>query len=203
MSSFQPINRDKYFHGIIPFHPKTQQRARYHISIHTKSSPQNQSPTTKHHQVKSPKNTARRAHWMDDPSMVDKQKFQHMVKSILCEHQKNNSNQPDVKPTLMFPEGTPVVLNVYFKIKAPLTHFHRKIRDHNGLREDKKNCWPGVKDIDNLDKFVLDAFQGIFYHNDRQVVAQNVAKMYHHNGSCEGEIEFEIFQPTMPLMLNN
>ena len=99
----------------------------------------------------------------------------------------------------MFPEGTPVVLNINFKLKAPLSHFRRQVRDIAGLRDDKKICWPGVADIHNLDKFVLDALQGLFYVNDRQVISQNITKSYHHDGSCDGQIEFEIFQPKLPL----
>ena len=47
--------------------------------------------------------------------------------------------------------------------------------------------FPPIKpDIDNLAKFVLDALNGVGYHDDSQIVKLEVHKMRDNEGSCDG-----------------
>ena len=54
--------------------------------------------------------------------------------------------------------------------------------------------WPRRGDLDNLDKFVMDALQGLIYTNDKQVQKQLIRKIYHRDGDCEGEIVIKVQQ---------
>ena len=45
---------------------------------------------------------------------------------------------------------------------------------------------PVCSDVDNLSKFVLDALNGLVYHDDRQVVKLVAIKLQDNNSFCRG-----------------
>jgi Holliday junction resolvase RusA-like endonuclease len=83
-----------------------------------------------------------------------------------------------------------VSIEVAFLIKRPLCHFVNGDRS-NGLRNMYKNAMPTTQgDLDNYVKFFLDAIDGIFFRNDRDVVSMQAIKLYC-NGS-HGRIIYKI-----------
>ena len=81
-----------------------------------------------------------------------------------------------------------VSVDVTFLIRRPSSHFVGGNRN-NGIREQYKNVIPTTTgDIDNYVKFFLDAIDGIFYSNDRNVVRIRAAKLF-----CNGSRGRTIF----------
>ena len=80
-----------------------------------------------------------------------------------------------------------LVVDIDFKMKPPNTHFVNRGREGKRLKPSVENKWPRKRDIDNMDKFVLDSMQGVVFDNDVQVVKQTIRKMFHHEGDFEGE----------------
>lgn len=72
-----------------------------------------------------------------------------------------------------FPKGTPVEVIIYFYLPRPKTN---------------KNKFPvgRVGDIDKLERAMLDAFTGILYDDDSQVVALKGIKVYVREGEQPG-----------------
>lgn len=83
-----------------------------------------------------------------------------------------------------------VSVNVTFLIRRPICHFVGG--DRNGsIREQYVNAMPTtLGDIDNYVKFFLDAIEGVFYGNDRNVVQVRAIKLYC-NGN-NGRVKFSI-----------
>ena len=61
-----------------------------------------------------------------------------------------------------------------------------------------RSKWPGKPDIDNMDKFVLDALQGFLFANDSQVVRQSLYKCYHHEPPFMGQTVVSIHRADDP-----
>jgi Holliday junction resolvase RusA-like endonuclease len=71
-----------------------------------------------------------------------------------------------------------VSIELTFLIKRPISHFVNGNRS-NGLRESYQNRMPTTSgDIDNYVKFFLDAIDGIFFQNDRDVISIKAMKLY-------------------------
>jgi Holliday junction resolvase RusA-like endonuclease len=47
-------------------------------------------------------------------------------------------------------------------------------------------------DVDNLVKFVLDALNGVLYHDDRQVIVLVARKLRDNEGTCEGRTRLSV-----------
>ena len=83
----------------------------------------------------------------------------------------------------------PIEMSIMLYFKRPLTHYHSSTRDPDRLRDEYRSHKPFVVgDIDNHLKFVLDALQGIVYHNDWQVVEVTMSKKYCNDGDARTEI---------------
>ena len=91
----------------------------------------------------------------------------------------------------MLPLSTSYVsVEMTFFIKRPNSHFINGNRT-NDVRASYQNTMPTTSgDIDNYVKFFLDAIDGIFYQNDREVVSIKAMKIYS-NGS-HGRIIYKI-----------
>jgi Holliday junction resolvase RusA-like endonuclease len=59
------------------------------------------------------------------------------------------------------------------------------------------SSWPTRPDLDNLDKFVLDALQGLIFENDSQIVSQTISKSYDWNPPFAGRTEVHIYPATI------
>lgn len=85
-----------------------------------------------------------------------------------------------------------VSIDVTFLISRPLCHFVGGDRN-NGVRQQYESAMPTTTgDIDNYVKFFLDAIDGIFYSNDRNVVQIRALKLY--CNSNRGSTVFKIHQ---------
>jgi Holliday junction resolvase RusA-like endonuclease len=73
----------------------------------------------------------------------------------------------------VFDENTYLEVNCWFVLKRPRKHFCAD----GSLRVDAPK-YPIQSDIDNLVKLVLDAMQGILYHDDRRIVVLFAGKAY-------------------------
>jgi len=72
----------------------------------------------------------------------------------------------------------PLRVDILFVVPAPAS-----------LHGDRSRKWPEVRpDIDNYSKLVLDALNGIFWHDDGQVCASSVVKVYGHPPRTEVRI---------------
>jgi len=88
--------------------------------------------------------------------------------------------------TPYFPKTTMVSLVLTFRIRRPNTHYHGSVREDERLRPNMQNCCVTGGDIDNLAKFVLDAMNGIAYHDDKQVCSINMKKRWCDDCTSDG-----------------
>jgi Holliday junction resolvase RusA-like endonuclease len=71
-----------------------------------------------------------------------------------------------------------ISIEVTFLISRPNNHFHGRNRSL-GIHPRFENLMPTTQgDIDNFVKFFLDAIDGIFFSNDRNVVAITASKLF-------------------------
>lgn len=91
---------------------------------------------------------------------------------------------PDTQP---IPQGTPCTarLTAYFAIPQSAGKKKSADMESGGIRPTKK------PDTDNIAKIVLDALNGLAYHDDSQVVDLTVIKTY----SRDPRVEVEICDP--------
>ena len=94
-------------------------------------------------------------------------------------------------------------------MQRPLTDFVGRRRGPGNLKPGKlqQTVVPYGPDVDNLVKFVLDAFNGLVYHDDTQVVAVEAYKLSDNFMDCLGSTVVEIsgFDPAtaIPIFVNN
>lgn len=125
--------------------------------------------------------------YMYNPSAAKQKLFRNVVKDILCGC--NNLEMHGEKP--LFEKEEYLAMNILFRMKRPKKHFrNNKPGDEGGLVRLKESspvnlCGSRV-DVDNLAKFVLDACNGLLYHDDRQIISLNIAKVYDCEGQCTG-----------------
>jgi Holliday junction resolvase RusA-like endonuclease len=92
----------------------------------------------------------------------------------------------------IYEKGVAVAVTLTFHMRRPNSDFIRGQR----LVERLRNCVPLVRptrpDIDNLSKFVLDALNGLAYHDDSQVVKLVACKLVDTEDDCGGRTEIEV-----------
>ena len=98
------------------------------------------------------------------------------------------------KKRVIFPAGTPVELEVHFKLRRPNKHFVNNNRhSENFLKikpehEDSMVMAASVrKDCDNMAKLIQDAGNGIAHDDDVQVAKLVARKSCDSDGTCEGQ----------------
>lgn len=98
-----------------------------------------------------------------DPSKKDKDDFIHCVKNLT-----------ELKMT------KPIQCILYFYCKRPKTHY-RSGKKQSELKPDAPKYNTNNKDLDNMVKFVLDAFNDKLYTDDCLIVDIQCKKMYSEN----------------------
>ena len=93
---------------------------------------------------------------------------------------------PETASGPLYARGVPVQMEVKFYMRRPNSDFRGGRRTGGVLRSLLPNARPIRPDIDNLAKFVLDASNGLFYDDDRQVVKLTLYKLLDNAGECEG-----------------
>jgi len=96
-----------------------------------------------------------------DPSKKDKKNW---LQCVIC--------HAPIKP---FPG--PLKINLEFYFPRPKSHY-RSGKFSELLKQNAPNVHTSMPDVDNLSKFILDAMNGVFYLDDRQVVELNSHKEY-------------------------
>ena len=93
-----------------------------------------------------------------------------------------------------FPAGVPVTVEIWFRMKRPNSHFKSGNRWCSLLTNFARRLvhQPYGADIDNLAKLVLDAMNGVVYHDDRQVVRLVVEKRLDTINECHGSIHVTV-----------
>ena len=99
---------------------------------------------------------------------------------------------PSCQHGLVFKEDAMVAVTIRCCLKRPNTDFKGGIRAENNLKSNIPKAVPIRPDIDNLAKFVLDAFNGLIYKDDCQVVSLKVVKIRDNEGECNGSTEVTI-----------
>ena len=123
-----------------------------------------------------------------DPNKKNKRMFREQMITKVFGRNKYLEYKADPrrwKP--VFHRHVPIQIKVVFKTRPPNCHFVNNRREQKRLRKCSSNKWSAVKDLDNLDKFLLDCMQGVIMENDVQVVSQEMSKQLHHEGDFEGE----------------
>lgn len=88
---------------------------------------------------------------------------------------------------LLFPEGEYLAATILFRLKRPKNHFISNTPGIDRLKAKSPDfLHPSRSDVDNLVKFVLDAFNGILYSDDRQIVRLCTTKVLDSEGNCTG-----------------
>ena len=75
------------------------------------------------------------------------------------------------------PTGRNIQMELIFCYKRPRSHYTSKNKILK-LKPDAPVYRASTPDLDNLEKFVLDAYQGKFFKNDSQVVKLSSEKVY-------------------------
>jgi Holliday junction resolvase RusA-like endonuclease len=93
-----------------------------------------------------------------------------------------------------FKKGTPVTVKIGFLMARPLTDFVGRRRAPGNLKASAMipRVVPSGSDVDNMAKFVLDALNGVVYHDDTQVVAMEAYKLADDFMDCSGATVVEI-----------
>ena len=118
--------------------------------------------------------------WLRDPNKESKAEFRAAVQR--CGIFGGNG-----QPRILFDAGSPIVVDISFHVKTPQDHFVNCNQAGGQIKVSACTKWPTKPDIDNLDKFVLDALQGFIFANDSQVVQQTIYKGYHHEPPFIGQ----------------
>lgn len=114
-----------------------------------------------------------------------------------------------INGNIPFAKGVPVCVKIGFFMQRPLGDFVGRRRSPGNLKPTslERKVVPHGADVDNLVKFVLDALNGVIYHDDTQVVAVEAYKLPDNFMDCLGATVVEIseFDSTtdIPKFLNN
>lgn len=92
-----------------------------------------------------------------DPSKKDKESFLALAYQY--------------KPTV--PIDNPIAIELVFTMPRPKNHYNKK-----GLKPDAPMYHSSRPDIDNLEKLVMDALNGVFYRDDALVCRKESLKQY-------------------------
>ena len=129
--------------------------------------------------------------------------FGQKAKGLLMSASSNNNNNNNNNNFPIFGPDVPVAVTVWFFLPRPTTDFKCNKRTTGRLKAAAKELlFPTITpDIDNLCKFVLDALNGVGFHDDRQVVKLVAFKCRdtEDDGPCLGGtyIEFHKFEPSL------
>lgn len=123
--------------------------------------------------------------WLRDPGKESKAEFRAAV-------QRCGIFGEGGQPRILFDAKTPIVVDIAFHVKTPQDHFVNRNLAGGQIKASALTKWPTRPDIDNLDKFVLDALQGFLFANDSQVVRQTLYKGYHHEPPFVGRTTVSI-----------
>ena len=95
---------------------------------------------------------------------------------------------PELNHGFIFPKQVPLAAELDFFMKRPKSDFVGNNRENGRLKASASNlvALPYRPDIDNLIKFVLDALNGVLYHDDCQVVKVSAIKLRDNLGACNG-----------------
>lgn len=123
---------------------------------------------------RSPLGPPRKKAHMRDPMAEAKGQFQ---KSAIKTYLKDEKTIP------VFGKGVPVTMAIWLCFPRPKSDL---VWNNEHREFDKKDIewmphmqgFTGVPDIDNCLKFYMDCMNGLYYHDDRQVVAVHVYKVY-------------------------
>jgi len=98
----------------------------------------------------------------------------------------------------------PVAMELTFYFSRPQTHFHKRQRESAGganlggnairVKAPKYFAHQKSRDIDNLCKFVMDAFNGIVYEDDSQIVELKATKKFSCNKENTSYIDINIYE---------
>ena len=123
---------------------------------------------------------------------TNRQKQDHLRRMVTGMLMENYSVNPADHP--IFKKGVPVAVELEFHRRPPNDDFIANNRQNYFKDRIMKVIFGGFKlmfdtkrpDADNLQKFVLDALEGIAYEDDAQVVSIAVKKVLDTNPPCEG-----------------
>lgn len=102
-----------------------------------------------------------RGRFQYDPSSKDKKEFLLLSKQYAPK-----------KPT-----SRNIEMEIMFCYKRPRNHYTSKNKILK-LKPDAPVYRASTPDLDNLEKFILDSYQGVFYKNDSQIVSMSSEKVY-------------------------
>jgi Holliday junction resolvase RusA-like endonuclease len=128
--------------------------------------------------------------WLRDPCKEAKKVFRESVRRIVF---KGGETTADV----VFDLNIPLTVNIRFFLQVPQHLFVNNDRHMGRLKPGRTSSWPTKPDLDNLDKFVLDALQGLIFANDSQIVSQTICKSYDWNPPFAGRTEVHIYPATI------
>ena len=95
---------------------------------------------------------------------------------------------PQVNNGILFDITVPLTVTIVFFMPRPRSDFVGARRAPGNLKPTASviRFLPVCSDVDNLSKFVLDALNGLVYHDDRQVVKLVAIKLRDNNSFCRG-----------------
>ena len=92
----------------------------------------------------------------------------------------------------LFSSNIPLSVTLILRLRRPLSHFRSSKRETRTLKANAPAYLATTSirsDADNLAKFVLDAFNGLLYDDDRQIQNLQVLKMLDNEGECLGSTQ--------------
>jgi len=130
-----------------------------------------------------------------DPSMRPKKEFRNVIQSIIS-RSSVSENQP-------YFGSKKVGVTLVFRFSRPKSHWVGGRRGGELKAKFAPLLFPtGRGDIDNLQKFVFDALNGVAYVDDGQVASCCATKVIDNIGTCEGATVVSIFPLSDEMLLN-
>ena len=124
--------------------------------------------------------------FMYNPSAPRQESFRNIVQQLVYQ-------EAGASLVPLFAEGAPLVMKIILRTKRPKNHFVASRPGPDRMREKAPDqTTPTRSDVDNLGKFVLDALNGLLYHDDRQIISLHLTKLLDNDGLCEGSTEVYI-----------
>lgn len=127
---------------------------------------------------------------MRNPDAEAKAQFQRFLRNAITA-----GNIRPVPPTFLEPK-TKLLIHLGFHSQRPKKHFYTSVRSPSTLTPQAKIDWPTRPDLDNEIKWVLDALEGIAYHNDSQIVELHATKQYDSLNECNGRTTIRLEMKT-------
>ena len=117
--------------------------------------------------------------------------FNSAKRHLLAMHLAALDALPGPQKPPLYPVGTAVDAKIFFYLKRPNSDFVGNRRAPGNLKPHaaSNQIVPFGPDIDNLAKLVLDALNGIVYHDDKQVVKLELYKLRDNEMMCTGRTQ--------------